>query len=197
MADDDVDAPPIRWARKVASHHIRRLYLADAAGLPDEELVDEVGLGLYDRCVSILEVTQAVRGRAKCHGCGGIILHQCGHDEVLRCERCEWRTTWPAYRRSYKGKQLFGGAAIAAFEEFVKRYPGARTYSEKILLIDRLIHEFHMNLIRGREQPEATRPAAANLIEFEKLAEALAFLDELAGSRPEGGGEADGRKASP
>jgi ribosomal protein L37AE/L43A len=179
------DEAPIRWARKVASHHLRRLYESDAAGLPDEELVDEVGLGLYDRCVSILEVTAAVRGRAKCHGCGHVILHQVGRDEVMRCERCGWTTTWTAYRKSYKGKQLFGGAAIKAFEEFVKRYPGARTYSEKILLIDALIHEFPWNLIRREEAPRATRPAAANLIEFEKLRDALAFLDYLAGTRPD------------
>ena len=189
------DEAPIRWAKKVASHHLRRLYEADAAGLPDEELVDEVGLGLYDRCVSILEVTAAVRGRAKCHRCGGIILHQVGRDEELVCERCGWRTTRTAYRKSYKGKQLFGGAAIKAFEEFVKRYPGARTYSEKMLLIDALIHEFHWNLIRGFAEPQATRPAAANLIECAGLQEVVAFLDELSGRgpRPVGGdGQASG-----
>lgn len=172
---------PIRWAPKVPIPQIRRLYQADATGLRDEELVDEVGWGLYARCVSILEVTEAARGRAKCHGCGGIILHRAGRDEVLRCESCGWEASWATYRRSYRAKQIFGGAALEAFAEFQRRYPAARTYPEKMLLVDRLIHEFHWNLVRGMTEPEATRPAAANLIECRGLREVVAFLDELSG----------------
>ena len=177
-------AAPLHWESKVPSHHIRRLYETDALGIQDEELVDEVGWALYARCVSILEVTDAVRGRAKCHGCGHTIPHRSGRDEVLSCERCGWQAAWTAYRRSYKGKQLFGGAAVAAFAGFVARYPGARIYPEKMLLIDRLIHVFHWNLIHRSDRPQATRPAAANLIEFKRLRDTLAFLDDLAGSRP-------------
>ena len=182
MADQE---HPIRWAAKVPCGQIRRLYQTDATGLQDEALVDEVGCGLYARCVSILEVTQAARGRAKCHGCGDVILHRAGSDEVLCCGSCGWQTTWQAYKRSYKAKQLFGGAALGAFEEFVAQYPAARTYPQKMLLVDRLIHAFHWNLIRGAAEPQATRPAAANLIECRTLREVAAFLDDLSGRNAE------------
>ena len=176
---------PIKWAKKVSSIKIRKLYETDAANLQDEELVDEVGCGLYVRCVSILEVTEAVRGRARCHGCGNVILHHSRHDEILCCEKCNWQVTWGEYRKSYKEKQLFGGAAVAAFSNFVTKYPGAHTYRAKMLLIDRLINEFHWNLIRNNDQPKATRPVAVNIIDFTKMNDALAFLNELAGSKSE------------
>ena len=33
---------PIRWARRVEQHKIRRLYASDARGIVDEELIAEV-----------------------------------------------------------------------------------------------------------------------------------------------------------
>lgn len=172
-------AAGIEWARKVRPEKIARLYEADAAGLRDEELADEVGFALLARCESILEVTEASRGRAKCHGCGALIQHGWRHDEVLVCERCGWTVVWETYLRSYQGKQLHGGAAVKAFAEFVERFPAARTYPEKMLLIDQLLHEFHWNLIRKQERLEATRPVAANLIDCRGLAEVAAFLGKL------------------
>jgi hypothetical protein len=190
------EAAPVRWASKVAPEKIRRLYEADAAGLGDEELLDEVGCGLYVRCVSILEVTEAALGRAKCHGCGGIIRHRAGRDEGLRCEGGGWGASWRGCQRGYKGKQLFGGAALGAFRQFVEKYPTARTYAERMLLVDRLIHEFHWNLVRGSGEPRATRPAAANLIDCPGLRAVEAFLDELSGhgSRPAPETAPDGRQ---
>jgi ribosomal protein L37AE/L43A len=169
----------ITWADKVRKEKIARLYETDARGLRDDELVDDVGYALYVRCVSILEVTEAARGRAKCHACGHIILHGAHRDEVLHCEKCGWEITWAAYKKSYRQKQLFGGAALQAFKDFVARFPNAQTYPQKMLLIDTLIHEFHWNLIRGNGVLEATRPAAANLIDCGKLADVAAFLGEL------------------
>jgi hypothetical protein len=169
----------ISWAAKVRNEKIRQLYRTDASGLRDDELLDEVGYGLYARCVSILEATEAARGRAKCHGCGHIIPHGVRRDEVLKCSQCGWEVTWAAYKRSYKDKQLFGGAALACFQDFVARFPKAQKPEQKMLLIDRLIHEFHWNLVKGEAVAKATRPAAANLVECEKLTDVVAFLDEL------------------
>jgi len=169
----------ISWAGKVRRDRILQVYRSDAMGLPDDALADEVGYALWARCVSILEVTQAVRGFAKCHGCGHVIRHAARRDEVLHCDRCGWSASWRAYRDSYKGKQLFGGAALQAFVDFTERFPAARTYPERMLLIDRLIHEFHWNLIRKQNRLQATRPAAANLIDCGKLSEVAAFLAKL------------------
>jgi ribosomal protein L37AE/L43A len=173
------DEPRIRWAPKVRKDKILRLYKSDALGLQDDELADDVGHALHARCVSILEVTQAVRGLAKCHGCGHVIRHSRPRDDVLHCNRCGWSVPWQTYRNSYKGRQLFGGAAIQAFVDFTERFPMARTYPEKMLLINQLIHEFHWNLVRGQTEPKATRPVAANLIDCGKLSEVTAFLTKL------------------
>ncbi len=170
--------PPIRWAPKVPMEKIRRLYLEESQGLLDPVLVDDVGLALHARCVSILQVTEAARGRALCHGCGATFPFRVAHDRELVCA-CGWRCTWDAYHRSYADKQLFGGAAVKAFAEYVERYPQMRTPADRMLCIDRLIHQFHWNLVHGT--PEATRPAAANLIAARRLADVVAFLDELSG----------------
>jgi len=175
---------PIRWAGKVRQDQIRRLYELDAAGIRDEELIDEVGFGLLARCRSILEVTEAARGRAKCHGCGAIIEHAVRRDALLHCSACGWEAEWRAYQRSYQGRQLFGGAALGFFTDFTARYPEATTPRERLLLIDRLIHEFHWNLTRRDPEPQPTRPTAANLIEGGTLREVVAFLDSLAGRDP-------------
>ncbi len=175
---DDNGMAPIRWAPKVRMDTIRQLYRGEAQGLLDPILVDEVGLALHARCVSILQVTDAARGRAVCHACGQVISFRPGHDTELLCE-CGWRCTWERYHRSYANKQLFGGAATQAFADYVEQYPRMRTPQERMLCIDYLIHQFHWNLVHGT--PEATRPAAANLLAAGRLADVVAFLDELSG----------------
>ena len=170
------DAGQIRWARRVPPHKIRRLYLLDAKGIVDEELIDEVGYAMYARCESIRTVTEAHAGRAKCPSCGEIVRHHWKKDEPLDCE-CGWSVTWGEYLKSYQGKQLHGGAAFPAFVEFHEHWPDARAPRDKLLLIDKLIHALHVNMPR----PEIlfARPAAVNLIEG-KMREISALLDELA-----------------
>jgi len=167
-----------RWSPKVPQVLVRRLYRSTAGGVLDDELVDEVGIALYARCGSILTVTEAVRGRVECPVCASVFART---GPLLRCPACGWELPWERYRATYKRRQLFGGAALGAFETFRLAYPRARTARERLLLIDTLIHEYHWNLIAGNSEPEATRPAAACLIEGAGLAEVVRFLDELAG----------------
>lgn len=174
---------PIRWAPRVRPELIRQLYEADARGIRDDELIDEVGCGLLTRCRSILEVTEAAHGRAKCHGCAGVIHHPARSGETLRCPACGWTSPWCDYQRSYQGKHLFGGAAIGEFEAYAREYPAARDARQRMLAIDRLLHAFHWNLTRRTGEMEATRPAAANLIDLPRLRDVVAFLDDLAGRR--------------
>jgi predicted RNA-binding Zn-ribbon protein involved in translation (DUF1610 family) len=168
---------PIRWAPKVRREQIRRVYENDARGICDEELIDEVGYALYMRCQSILDVTEAVRGRVKCHGCGRVIQHT--REEHLQCPECGWEVGWKDYQRSYQEKQLFGGAALPFFQAYVEQFFNVRTPREKLLLIDRLIHEFHWYQKANQALPEPVRPAAANLIEGKGIREVLDFLDSL------------------
>jgi hypothetical protein len=166
--------PKISWAPKVSKEKIKRLYVSDAAGLLDEELLDQVGWALWSRCDSILTVTAAHYGRLACPVCAQIIESPrawVDEDQVL-CPGCGWQTPWAVYHQTYKGKQLFGANAVEAFEAYHKAFPLAREAAQKMLLIDQLIHAFHYGLT------EIGRPAGANLIQG-NLREVIGFLDEL------------------
>jgi hypothetical protein len=166
-------ADEIRWARRVPQDKIRRLYTLDAKGIQDIELANEVGYAMLARCESIQTVTRAHAGRATCPRCRLVIPHTGGKDEKLVCE-CGWETTWGAYHKTYQRRQLHGGAAYGMFKDFLMRWPDARTYRDKLLAIDAVIHACH-----GEFKGGMGRPAACNLIEG-TMRELAVFLDELA-----------------
>ncbi len=166
-------ADEIRYARRVRQDKIRRLYTLDAKGIVDEELIDEVGYAMFARCESIRVATRAHAGKATCPRCRSRIDHQWEKTAALRCT-CGWETTWGEYLKTYQGKQLHGGQAYPIFRSFIDRWPQARTPRDKMLAIDRLIHECH-----GEWRGGPGRPAACNLIEG-TMVELIAFLDELA-----------------
>ncbi|OQA42846.1 MAG: hypothetical protein BWY52_02095 [Chloroflexi bacterium ADurb.Bin325] len=189
------------WAPKVSQAKIRRLYLADARGAVDEALIDEVGWGLWSRCDSILSVTAAHYGRVACPVCGAAVLHteegaappdeRCTpwrDGDIVECGGCGWRLPWSAYHRTYQGKQLFGANAVEAFAAYHRAFPRAAAPRARMLLIDRLIHEFHTGLT------ELGRPVGANLIEG-TLKSVIRFLDDLT-SGPESAAGLDGSRAA-
>ena len=53
------------------------------------------------------------------------------------------------------------GAAARIFTTFIQKWDAARKYNEKIVLIDTLLHEFHLSLISGATH----RPVAMNFID--------------------------------
>jgi hypothetical protein len=165
---------------------IRRLYESDASGRLDQELLDEVFFGFLARCRSIIVATEAALGRVQCPGCTQLVLRPGpDRDALLRCEHCGWQATWREYHDTFRGKQLVGGNAIGAFQEFVRRAPTTASPRERMLLVDWLVHEVHKSIVDGQE--EYWRPAALNLIEG-RIAQVTAFLDGLAhgaGSTPE------------
>ncbi len=176
----------IRWARRVPKWKVRRLYESDARGMRDEELLDDVGTTLWLRCRDIVAVLEAREGRVKCHRCARQNRHTVIHrelgrkgdprDELLTCPVCGWQITWGDYHLSFKRKQLNSGGATTAFETFARDYPHARTPREKVLAVDRLIHEFHYSY---KDRPDlATRPIGVNLIEG-RIPDVVRFLDEL------------------
>lgn len=186
-------ADEIRWARRVRPEVIRRLYTLDAKGIVDEELIDEVGYGLYARCQSIRQATRAHAGKAMCPRCRNDVVRSSDDwrrwtkEEPLVCA-CGWSTTWGAYHKSYQGKQLHGGQAYPMFRGFIDRWPEARTPRDKMLAIDALIHACH-GLFKG----EMGRPAACNVIEG-TARDLLRFLDELAYGRESTDGIAASRE---
>jgi hypothetical protein len=65
-----------------------------------------------------------------------------------------------AYHASWRHQDLRGSNARSAFAAFVEQFPQATTYSERMLLIDRLVHAVHTtgglaarNLFEGRPRP--------------------------------------------
>jgi hypothetical protein len=148
-----------RVSRRVSPHKIRRLYESDARGMLDEELLDDVGYGIYARCQDIIELSEAGRGKVKCWNCGNIIMRKQGRrvtfvghgtallggeEEVLKCGKCSWQITWGDYGKSWSGKRLDDGGAVHILESFVRQWPSTRSPSAKLRLIDDLIHEFHV-----------------------------------------------------
>ncbi len=166
-----------RWAAKVSPLEIRRLYECDAQGIVDSDLIDKVLYAFYARCQSILTVTEASRGRVACPECGQIITHRWDKQALLVCPACHWTLSWGEYYKSYKRKQLHGGGAVDVFQAFVNDLPQARTPQQKMLLIDRIIHECHKGVIRSVQT--YTRPVAVNLIAG-TMGQVIQLLEELA-----------------
>lgn len=173
-----------RWASKVPQHKIRRLYELDAQGLTDETLVDDVGLGLYLRCRSIVTVSEiGAKRRLPCPACREFVsleaLAGASWDTgfVVQCP-CGWEMPWGSVWATYRHNELGEGGAGPIFREFVQNWDAAQTARERLLLIDRLIHLWHWQ--EAEQQPEfgCGRPTGVNLIEGNRK-DVVAFLNSL------------------
>ncbi len=193
MSSIDERAVEVRWAQRVGRSLIRRLYESEAKGLLDEALLDDVGTRFAMRCEAILTVAEAKSGRVACPRCAAagtrtvILRVSGGDDELLSCPACGWAATWGAYYRRCRRRQLNEGGAGYAFRRFLSAWSAAKTPAEKMIAVDQLIHEFHVYLMRnrrtGKTEDKHCRSVAVHLIEG-KLAEVVAFLEELAGHTP-------------
>ena len=166
------------WAPRVKAYLIRRLYESDAQGALDTDLLDKVGWALYSRCDSFLLASQISRGSARCPQCRAPIPRQIQPEEVLHCPACGWECSFRAYLDSMKDQQLAGGPEVVAlFQQYLDAFPKAKAPADKMLLIDGLIHGFHLYLRSGR----SGRPVAINLIDGPQEF-VINFLDHLSSS---------------
>jgi hypothetical protein len=165
------------------------LYIKEASGLCDAELIDDVGTCHYQRCTSILEYTEATRGRVKCKRCARsgittIILRKSLEPaEIVKCPVCGWQVRWRVYinEAEKSGGNLHVGNAQAAFERFFQTFPHCQNDHEKILAIDLLIHEFHWILLKESQEEQTTiphKPAGLNLLQG-STHQILEFLNTL------------------
>ena len=170
----------VRWAKRVSPDKIRQLYEGDASRMLDEELLDDVGYGIYVCCRECLELEQAVRGGVKCRGCGEIIVRrlvngQFDDAEVLRCPACGWEVACRDYHKSLLRKappRPYEPARL--YKAFVEQWPVARSAHERLLLIDRLIHEWHIHY-RAVGWPIGTGVVRATAKQMVELLEELAY----------------------
>jgi len=162
-----------RWAPRVSKVKIERLYRDSGRGLLDNDLIDEVGYALYARCESMLEVTEILRtGQPKCPECRTVLPRRNWQsDEELMCPACDWSCSAKAYNKTYARKNLGTGGLDKEIREFMHRFESARSYGDKLVLIDTLIHRFHWASEQGR-------PLATALIEG-KMKDIMPFLDRL------------------
>ena len=174
----------MRWAPRISPHRLRVLYRWEGRGLPDRELVEDVGLALLLRCESILLVSA---GRVRCPACAReFALRQpaagMAADAPQPCPepQCRWAICWREYHASWTKRRLYGGKAVTAFRTYARAYPHAGGARAKMMLIDRLLHAFHWDLKAG----VPNRLASNNLIEGSH-GQTLALLDELSGHRPD------------
>lgn len=160
-----------RWPAKVSRAQLKRLYAADAAGLPDEELADAVGLTMYARIERAREIYALMEtGRVQCCHCGRVL----GPGQELTCP-CGQRYTYRAYRRRYRADNMPRGEASAIFDQFLLDWDRARGYAEKMRLIDGLVHECHRSARTGT----VNRPVGVNLIQGAK-AQVIELIEQLA-----------------
>ena len=156
-----------QWAKQVKRHKISKLYSSHAAGIFDEELVDEIAYSMAVRADSIIKVTKAhSEGILDCPSCLRIV--RCDGQKSFNTYSCTcgWSISRGELHKTYRHKQLVGGAAMPVIEDAVKSFPGKGSFNDKMLWIDGIIHSFHGELNDGYEKTGlAYRPAARNFIE--------------------------------
>jgi hypothetical protein len=135
-----------RWSPPVSRDKIKRLYESDAKGLINSELLDDIGFAIYTRCLQGQEECELMdMGKIKCHNCGEILNYSSG---IITC-KCSYQYMYRDYRRSFRANNMPTGGAAHIFNKFISEWPRMKSESEKMLLIDWLIHEFHINLLSG------------------------------------------------
>jgi len=156
---------------------ILQLYKWNARGIRDDEPVDEVGYALLARVESCLTVSSAQRGEVTCPGCGTIILRgaapRSGRNDRLMTCNCGWQMPYQEYRRTFHNKHLGCAGMLKPCQGFAEALPKTRTYTEKMVAIDTLMHRFHWELEGHAAQPGAT------VVIGGKMAEIGDFLDML------------------
>lgn len=149
-----------RWSPKVSRAKILAMYAADAAGLPDEALIDGVGYAMYARCEQARRARERLdSGGMLCHNCGGWVT-AAAYGAPTECA-CGQAMSYREYRRSFHAASMPAGRAEALFDAFAAAWEAAKGCADKTRLIDGLLHECHVSVMSGIKG----RSACLNLIE--------------------------------
>jgi hypothetical protein len=98
--------------------------------------------------------------------------------ETLMICSCSYQYTFQEYIRNFNNHRMPGGNALHVFQEYVEKWPCMRTVSEKMFLIDWMIHQCHISMASGLP----LRSVVKNLIDApqktaEKIILELAYDD--------------------
>lgn len=152
-----------RWCKKVSRRDLQRLYQSEANGMIDDALLDEIGYAFYARCRQSKEILPLLeQGQIQCHHCGSV-LYATGYASITQCE-CGYCYTYREYRRSFNANDMPAHRAQPIFDAFMEKWPQCKEPTQKMMLIDWLIHAFHVTLMSG----EKGRSVCVNLIEGTK-----------------------------
>lgn len=163
------------WCKKVSRSKLIRLYNSDARGLPDEDLIDDIGYTFYTRCKEARDIRECLeKGKLICHHCGAV-LSPGSYTSPVKCDCGHWYT-YREYRRSFNSNNLPAGRATPIFNAFADKWILCKDAKEKMILIDQLIHECHVSVMSGL----AGRSVCVNLIEG-TLTQLKDMLEMLAG----------------
>jgi len=183
-----MDRLKIKWSQRLPLNTLKQLYLSQANGLLDEELLEDVAVTLYLRCKDIIAVDKARHGEVRCPFCYANTLKEVyiklnrdgygGKIDKLHCRECLNEFSYTEYNLCTKREQLNMGGAGEAFKRFINEYEQPSLPEKRMLQIDRLIHEFHYSLRSNPEQP--TRSVGPNLLGA-NLTVSMKFLNELSG----------------
>ena len=171
-----MNATRIYWSPKVRRELIYRLYKSNESGVFDEELIDDVGFRLYERCESILMVTNRQVYCPICHTKFQLKTTWKDKRTHFPCpaDGCPWEVEWEQYHQSFTKKNLIAGGAMDTFERFYRDFPHQKTTQTKMITIDILIHAFHMDLKNNLPR----KSAGFNLIEG-SLKQIVEFLNSI------------------
>ena len=193
-----MDKLKIKWSQRLPLDKLRQLYISQANGLLDEELLEDVAVTLYLRCKDIIAVDKANHGEVRCPFCYKNdmkeIYIKANRDEYgrildkIKCDECSGEFSYAEYKLCHKREQLNMGGAGEAFKRYINEYEQPALPEKRMLQIDRLIHEFHYSLKSEPEQP--TRSVGPNLLRA-NLTVSMKFLNELSGIK---GNNADLKK---
>jgi len=147
-----------KWVPRVSPSKIRKLYKSSVDMCLDSKLLDDIGYTFYARCIQGKEIKILYHeGKLKCFNCNNVIEY---NKALTQCE-CGYQYYYKDYMLSYSSRKMPTGGAQYVFDEFIERWPKAKTDSEKMFVIDWLIHECHMNISSGAKRDFTGR----NLIE--------------------------------
>jgi len=172
-----------KWIKKVPRNDIVRLYQSDAKGLRDDYLLDKVGFTFYSRCVQAKEAyARMENGEIICHYCNLVLVGETSpgryrlhvENAPIHCN-CGYSYTFREYRRSANSADMPAGAADPIFDEFIQKWPACKDGPSKMMLIDWLIHQFHVKLMANVKG----RSVCKNLIEG-TTAQIFELIDNLA-----------------